>query len=122
MSTIHESWTVLPHESLQVIDDGLMTVAGEIKMPLGNFPRRMTVIRLTGKRTAIFSAIALDEPEMARIESMGEPSILIVPSDGHRLDAKIWKQRYPDIKVLCPAGAREHVEEVVPVDATSTLR
>lgn len=121
MSKIHEHWTVLPHEPLQEIDDGLLGVAGEITMPLGNFPRRMTVIRLAGERTAIFSAIALAEPDMARIEAMGKPSILIVPSDHHRLDAKIWKQRYPGIQVLCPPGAREHVADVVPVDATTDI-
>ena len=117
MPKILETWTILPHGPLQEIDDGILTVAGDIPMPLGNFPRRMTVIRLEGQRTAIFSAIALPEPDMARIEQMGRPSVLIVPNPGHRLDAKIWKHRYPDISVLTPPGARQGVSEVVPVDS-----
>lgn len=118
MPAILEKWEVMPHEPLVEIDDGVLTVAGEIRMPLGNFPRRMTVVRLSHNRTAIFSAIALDESEMARIEAMGRPAFLIVPGDGHRLDSRIWKERYPDIEVIAPPGAREAVEEAVPVDAT----
>ncbi|MES2986986.1 MAG: hypothetical protein V4808_03680 [Pseudomonadota bacterium] len=84
-----EKWEVQAHEALVEVEDGVLTVAGEIPMPLGNFPRRMTVVRLSGNRTAIYSAIALNEPEMARIEAMGRPAFLIVPGDHHRLDAKI---------------------------------
>ncbi|MET0309749.1 MAG: hypothetical protein ABW023_13665 [Sphingomonas sp.] len=121
MPAILEKWEVMPHEPLVEIDDGILTVAGEIRMPLGNFPRRMTVARLRGDRTAVYSAIALDAPEMQRIEAMGRPAFLIVPGDHHRLDARIWKDRYPDIRVVAPPGAREAVEEAVPVDATSDV-
>ena len=119
MPKIHETWTVLPHGPLHEIDDGILTVAGDIPMPLGNFPRRMTVVRLARKRTAIYSAIALPEPQMRRIEEMGKPAFLIVPGPAHPLDAKIWKQRYPKIKVLTARGARKAVEEIVPVDLTA---
>jgi hypothetical protein len=121
MAEILEKWQVMPHDPLTGIDDGILSVAGEIHMPLGIFPRRMTVVRLSGGRTAIYSAIALDEPEMARIELLGRPSFLIVPSDGHRMDAKIWKDRYPDILVLTPPGARTAVAEVLAVDATDDV-
>lgn len=116
-----QKWTILPHGALDEIDDGILTVTGDIPMPLGNFPRRMTVVRLKGNRTAIFSAIAQPEDAMARIEAMGKPSILIVPNPGHRLDAKIWKDRYPDIRVLTPPAARDAVMDVVPVDATTDI-
>lgn len=116
MPKLHDSWTVLPHGPLNEIDEGILTVAGDIPMPLGNFPRRMTVVGLARKRTAIFSAIALPEPQMARIEALGTPAFLIVPNPAHRLDTKSWKARYPKIKVVTPPGAREDVEEAVPVD------
>lgn len=121
MPAILEKWEVQPHDALTQVDDGILTVAGEIRMPLGNFPRRMTVVRLSGGRTAIWSAIALDEPEMKRIEQLGEPAFLIVPGDHHRLDARIWKLRYPGLQVIAPPGAREAVEEAVPVDATRDI-
>jgi hypothetical protein len=121
MTKILERWEILPHGKFVEVDDGVLTVAGEIRMPLGNFPRRMTVVRLGGGRTAIYSAIALEEPEMARIEAMGRPAFLIVPSDGHRLDAKIWKQRYPNLFVIAPAGGQAGVADVVAVDATDDI-
>jgi hypothetical protein len=87
-------------------------------MPLGKFKRRMTVARLEDSRLVVFSAIALDEAEMHGLENYGTPTFLIVPNDKHRLDAKIWKDRYPAIQVIAPVGARENVEKVVTVDAT----
>ena len=39
MPKVHDSWTVLPHEPIESIDEGLLTVAGDIPMPLGNFSR-----------------------------------------------------------------------------------
>ena len=114
-----KEWTVKPHGKLTRVDASILSVVGELPMPLGKFPRRMTVIRLDDSRLVIFSAIALDEHEMKAIEAFGKPSFLIVPSGIHRLDAKIWKDRYPNLCVIAPAGARRKVEEVVHVDRTS---
>ena len=111
-----ERWTVLPHGKLARIGDNLMTVVGEIRMPLMKLPRRMTVVRLADSNLVIWSAIALDESAMAELESFGRPAYLIVPSDKHRLDAKIWKARYPALTVVAPSGARAAVAKIVPVD------
>ena len=119
MPLLHDQWTVLPHGPLREIDYGLLTVVGQIPMPLGNFPRRMTVVGLSGKRTALFSPIPLVEPEMERIERLGEPCFLVVPGGFHRLDARPYKLRYPKARVVAPPGARELVSEAVAVDLTS---
>jgi hypothetical protein len=92
---------------------------GEIHMPLMDLPRRMTVVRMSASRLVVFSAIALTENEMAALEAFGRPAYLIVPSDKHRLDAKIWKDRYPQMQVVAPEGARAAVAKVVPVDTTA---
>jgi hypothetical protein len=113
-----KTWTVLPHGKLSALDDNLLTVVGDLPMPLGGFPRRMTVVRLKDERLVVFSAIALDEHEMKALEAFGTPSFLIVPSDIHRMDARIWKERYPALRVIAPEGARAKAEEVVKVDAT----
>jgi hypothetical protein len=112
------TWTVLPHGNLSALDENLLTVVGDLPMPVGEFPRRMTVVRLKDGRLVIYSAVALDEPEMAALERFGTPAFLIVPSAIHRLDAKIWKDRYPALKVIAPDGARAKTEKIVPVDAT----
>ena len=114
-----QQWTVLPHGKLVQIDENILTVVGEIHMPLMDLPRRMTVVRLSDASLVIFSAIALDEEEMSALEAYGRPSYLIVPSDKHRLDAKTWKDRYPEIQVVAPEGARAKVNEAVPVDTVT---
>lgn len=119
MPKLLEKWEVMPHGPLELIDDGILTVSGNITLPLGTIPRRMTAVALRSGGTAIYSAIALEEPEMARIEALGHPIWLVVPSDHHRMDARIWKQRYPDLRVVAPAGARSGVEEAVPVDSVT---
>jgi hypothetical protein len=110
-----QTWKVLPHDPIQKLEENLWYVRGM----LGRVQRMMAVARLRDGRLVIYNAIALDEPEMQMLEAWGVPAFLVVPSAGHRNDAKIWKQRYPELRVIAPAGARRGVEEVVPVDDTS---
>jgi hypothetical protein len=119
MTQPYQQWRVLPHGELSEIDEGILTVEGEIRMPLGSFPRRMTVVRLSDSRLVVWSAIALDAKEMATLEAFGRPAFLIVPNDHHRLDAKAWKDRYPQLQVVAPQGSRAKVEQMVPVDTTA---
>jgi hypothetical protein len=119
MTKPYQHWNVLPHGKLSEIDDGILTVVGRLRMPLGTFPRRMTVVRLSDSRLAVWSAIALDAREMATLEAFGRPGFLIVPNDHHRLDARAWKARYPQVQVVAPEGSRAKVQEVVPVDTTA---
>jgi hypothetical protein len=114
----HTTWSVLPHGDLERLADNLYTVVGKLRMPFGETPRRMTIVKLAGGRLAIYSAIALDEQRMRDLEALGRPAFLIVPSGIHRIDAKPWKDRYPELGVIAPAGARERISEVVPIDAT----
>ena len=116
MGKVHQQWTVLPHGKVIELDPNLLTVTGDIHMPLTDLPRRMTIARLADRRLVVFSAIALDDAGMQVIEAYGRPAFLIVPSDKHRLDAKIWKDRYPEMVVATPEGARKNVSDVVPTD------
>jgi hypothetical protein len=110
---------VLPHGKLTRVDENVLSVTGTMHMPpMGDVERRMTVARLVDGRLVIWSAIALDEPSMQELERFGRPGYLVVPSDLHRMDARPWKDRYPQLVVIAPAAAREKVEEIVPVDAT----
>ena len=119
MSRPLQQWKVLPHGKLSEVDENILTVTGDIRMPMMSLPRRMTVVRLNGSRLIVFSAIALNEDEMTRLEAYGRPAFLIVPSDKHRLDARPWKNRYPAMQVVAPEGARAKVEDVVRVDTVA---
>lgn len=119
MTAPHTEWTVLPHGTLTAVDNAILTVTGTVKMPIGTFERRMTVVRLVDGKLVIYSPIALAESQMVQLEDFGAPAFLIVPGSHHRVDARIWKDRYPSAQVIASEGAREAVEEVVPVDSAA---
>ncbi len=119
MTAPFKEWTVLPHGELTRINDRILTVVGDLKMPLLELPRRMTVVGLKSGDLVVFSAIALQEPDMTELETFGRPAFLVVPSIRHRLDAPGYARRYPGITVVAPRAGAEKIAEVVRVD-TST--
>lgn len=121
MPKLNREWTVQPHGPLVAVADGISTVEGSIVMPLGKFPRRMTVLALADGGSAIWSPICLNTHEMARIEALGPVRFLIVPNQGHRLDLHPWSLRYPDARIIAPPSAREAVAEAAPVSAVDDI-
>jgi hypothetical protein len=116
MAKAFTQWTVLPHRALERLSPAIMTVTGDLEMPLTLLERRMTLVRLRDGRLVVYSALALDAQQLRVLEDFGTPAFLVVPSHLHRSDALSWKQRYPELCVVAPSGARAQVEEVVPVD------
>ena len=116
MTAPFKEWTVLPHGKLTRINERILAVVGDLKMPLMVLPRRMTAVRLKSGELVIFSAIALREEEMAELEAFGRPAFLVVPSLRHRLDAPAYVRRYPGIRVVAPRMGAEKIGEVVKVD------
>lgn len=116
MAKLHDDWTVLPRGPLRELEPGLLTVVGQIPMPFGNFPRRMTVVGLDGGTTALFSPVPLVEEEMRRIEALGQPAWLIIPNHGHRLDARPFRARYPEARIVTAPNALAKVAEAVPAE------
>jgi len=109
-----EKWTVLPHQPIAKLEPNLWLVQGK----LDNIRRAMVVVRLGDGRLVIWNGIALDEPEMKELEAWGTPTFLVVPNGLHRMDARIYKERYPGLTVIAPPGARKKIEQVVAVDRT----
>jgi hypothetical protein len=116
MTSPFKEWTVLPHGKLTRVNERIVEVVGELKMPLLEVPRRMTAVRTQSGGLVIFSAIALREPEMAELEAFGRPAFLVVPSLRHRLDAPAYVKRYPNLNVVAPRTGAEKIGEVVRVD------
>jgi hypothetical protein len=109
-----ETWTVLPHKPIVKLEENLWHVEGR----LDNIRRVMVIVRLKDRRLVIWNAIALDELEMKELEAWGTPAFLIVPNAFHRMDCRIWKQRYPNLTVLAPPAAKDKVAKIVAVDRT----
>jgi len=55
-----QHWQVLPHGRPTRIGDNMLTVTGDIYMPLVELPRRMTVVRLQGARAKVQELVAVD--------------------------------------------------------------
>jgi hypothetical protein len=108
------TWEASAHDGIVSLDEGLWMV--QAKLPHQALVRTCVVARMEDGGLLIHSAIAMDEDSMAALESFGVPAFLVVPSGFHRMDAARYKARYPDLTVLCPAGARKKVAKVVAVD------
>lgn len=114
MPKANETWTVLPHLPIEEVAENLWRVQGGLpNMPL---KRVMTIARKADGGLVVHNAIALDDESMGRIDAWGPVQFLIVPNGYHRLDAKVFKARYPNARVLCPRGSTKKVAEVVAVD------
>lgn len=114
MAKSDSSWRVLSHGPIEKLAENLWRVEGAL--PNMSLRRVMTVVRMRDGALVIHSAIALEESAMRELEAFGTPSYLIIPNRAHRLDAAAYKARYPNLRVYTPKGAREAVEQVVPVD------
>jgi hypothetical protein len=115
MPAAFTSWTVLPHKPIEKLAPNLWRVSGM----MGKTQRQMVAAKMADGRVFIHNAIALDDTEMAELEAWGEPAVIFVPNGFHRMDAAIWKQRYPKAKVISPAGSKKRVDKVVPVDGVT---
>lgn len=116
MAKPYETWTVNAHRPLEKLESNLWRVEGDL--PGANGTRVMTIAKLANGGLVIHNAIALEEDLMKEIEAFGDPEVLIVPNAFHRLDANVFKQRYPKLRVLCPSSAKKKVAQVVAVDGT----
>jgi hypothetical protein len=116
MAKPFETWTVFPHGPIEKLNANLWRV--EAQFPGAPFLRNMHVARMKDGGLVIHNAIALGDDEMKALEAWGTPKWLIVPNGGHRQDARIWKQRYPEMKVIAPPGSKVKVEQIVKVDET----
>lgn len=115
MAKAHDTWKVLPHRPIEQLTENLWRVEGKLEnMPL---KRVMTLARRGDGGVVVHNAVALDDASMAQLDAWGPVTALIVPNGYHRLDAKIFKDRYPQARVYCPRGATKKVSEVVAVDA-----
>ncbi len=116
MAKANDTWTVLEHGPVEKLSSRLWRIEGALPgMPLR---RVMTVAKRADGTLVVHNAIALRAEVMKEIDAWGEVATILVPNGWHRLDAKVFKERYPRAKVLCPGGSRKKVEEVVTVDGT----
>lgn len=115
MPAAFTTWTVLPHKPIERLAPNLWRVSGK----LGTVQRQMVCARMQNGDLVVHNPIALDDAAMTELEAWGTLAQIFVPNGYHRQDARIWKDRYPKAKIVCPTGATKRVAKVVGVDATT---
>jgi hypothetical protein len=70
---------------------------------------RMTVLRLADGTVALHSAVKVDDEEKAAIDTLGPVSAIIVPNTGHTLFVAEAASRWPEARLVGPAGVRRRV-------------
>jgi hypothetical protein len=116
MAKPFDTWQVFPHRPIEKLTANLWRVEGDI--PGADGTRVMTIAKRSDGTLVIHNAVALEDEQMKEVEAFGDPAELVVPNGFHRLDAKIYKNRYPKLKVYCPTGATKKVSQVVGVDGS----
>lgn len=104
---------IFPHGDFFEVAPGLWQLRGSLPFPL---PRYMTVGRLPDGGLLIYSAVAMDEAGMQKLEALGKPTVMIVPHALHLMDAAFYKARYPGLRVIAPQAAKERLDPACPVD------
>ena len=90
---------VHPHGKIQKLVDGVWQVTG--KIPRGSLPRNMLIYKLPNSDSLLLhSVVALNQKEMEVLDSLGSPSIIIVPNAMHTLDTVVYQRRYPFAKIV----------------------
>jgi hypothetical protein len=116
MAKPFDTWKVYPHKPIEKMGANLWRVEGDI--PEANGTRVMTIAKRADGKLVVHNAIALEDDLMKEVDAFGEVAVIVVPNSFHRLDAGIFSKRYPNAKVVCPAGARPKVDPVAKVHAT----
>jgi hypothetical protein len=80
--------------------------------------RNMHIYRVPdgSNRLVIYNGVSINDTTLKEIEALGTPAILVVPNWMHREDAAIWKNKFPNILVVCPSTANAKASEEVSVD------
>ncbi|HMC94209.1 MAG TPA: hypothetical protein VKO16_05505, partial [Polyangia bacterium] len=101
---------IYPYHPLKSLAANLWQVEGALANGL---PRNMTVYRLLDGRLLLYSVVAMHPADMAALEKLGRPAILVMPHDRHGMDAPFYRRRYAVLRVLAPEPGRPRK---VPID------
>ncbi len=80
--------------------------------------RRMTVMQVGDGRLVVHSAVRMSEPDMQRLDSIGEVAYVIAPNPFHASEAPWYADRYPEAKTLLPGAMRRKQERRMRIDGT----
>jgi hypothetical protein len=111
-------WIVTKHDPIEKLEDNLWAVAGDV--PGAPFRRRMSIIKRSDGTLLFWNAIPLADDALAEVTAWGKPAILVVPHEGHLIDARPFAEKL-GLRVFGPkeveAKIRERTELAGTLDA-----
>ena len=116
MAKANTVWKAYGNNPIEKLSPRLWRV--EAGLPGLPMRRIMAIAKRSDGGLVIHNGIVVDEPTIKAIEAWGPIKEIVVPNGWHRLDAKVFHDRYPDARIVGPAGARSKIEDVVPLHAT----
>lgn len=120
-------WTVLPHSTLQKIEENLWAV--ENNVPGTSIGRRMCILKRTDGSLLFYHAIPLDEATLAEVKAWGTPKYLVLGHDQHTVDAhafaeklglKVFGPKKSEVKLRTKLSLEGTLEEI-PADASMDI-
>jgi hypothetical protein len=84
-------WIVTRHDPLEKLEENLWTVSGDVP---GLFvKRRMCIVKLANGDLIFFNAVPLEDSVLEEVKGWGRPKALIVPHNGHLIDAHSFSEK-----------------------------
>ncbi len=114
ISDNNNPWRPASHGKPRQLTNNLWMV--DAALPHMDIKRRMTIVQLPDHKLLLYSVICLDDAGMTWLESLGEPSIIVVPNGYHRTDAPRYKARFPKAQIWAPTGSAKRIRDIVPID------
>jgi hypothetical protein len=106
-------WTVTPHGPLEQHDDNLWSIESPVP-GIGNFPRRMAIVRRSDGTLVFYNAVPLDDQRLAEVNALGKPRQLVIAHYLHMIDAHAFAEKL-GLEVFGPGAslgeiAKRHVK------------
>src|SRR5690348_2523226 len=100
MAKVHSSWKVLPHGPIEKLSERVWRVEGALpNMPM---KRVMTIAKRSDGGLVIHNGICVAEKELVEISGWGRVAAIAVPNGYHRLDARVFHDKFPTARIICP--------------------
>ena len=113
MAKAKRPWIVLPHSTLQKIEDNLWAV--ENNVPGSTIGRRMCIIKRTDGSLLFYHAIPLEDATLAEVKEWGSPKYLVLGHDQHTVDAHAFAEKL-GLKVYGPKKSEEGLRKKVTLE------
>ncbi|KAI8817670.1 uncharacterized protein EV422DRAFT_570438 [Fimicolochytrium jonesii] len=106
---------VQPHGPLEQLDDGLWVVRGSL--PNIPIPRYMTIYRPPNSTSLlVFSMLCVDAKTLAEVRKLGTVTHMVIPCSWHTLDAAVYRNEFPNAKLIAPRAALHQLSKKVDVE------